>query len=592
MRVEATRTLRDYQREGNEAIRAEHAAGRRRTAAVYATGLGKTDMIAELAWGEVDAGGRVLALCHRYELLDQITARLRVYRSDYGIGRIGKGRKVFGMPVDVGMTGTLSSSRGSVLGRLPDYSMVIYDECHHAAAKGNVRVLDKLGCMAGGSTKLAGFTATMYRAERRGWGTADVFDSIAIERGIHWGIEHGHLIRPYGVAIKADHLRLDKVKSNSTGDDYADGALGEMVLLDVEQVVEAVIRREKDDPRQTAMFWPTVQAAQVYADAFTAAGYPTRLVTGATPIGDGPDDRGSAERGTGIYGALATGKIWATSGVMVQTEGWDCPPVSRIVMGRPTKLPGLYQQIAGRMLRPLDPALYPGFPPKTDAEMVDIVGMVRGQTLATLTDLVHGVAYDASVIEDAPCERCGGFTKAALGRGADGVLCLCDAGKAPEKRGRAIKGPAEFEFVDLLGSEWLWLQTPENEIPVLAVGVRFAAIRENDDGSFRAAHLALRGPRSRDWIRRDATLLVERATLEQARMACEQWAASYERQSAGASWQPEYGRSASSWRKRGGPASAGQIDQAARVGVDVRGMNKRDASDAITLGQVAARGFR
>jgi superfamily II DNA or RNA helicase len=37
---------------------------------------------------------------------------------------------------------------------------------------------------------------------------------------------------------------------------------------------------------------------------------------------------------------------------MVLTEGWDQPDVSCIVLARPTKHPGLYRQMVGRVLRP------------------------------------------------------------------------------------------------------------------------------------------------------------------------------------------------------------------------------------------------
>ena len=53
---------------------------------------------------------------------------------------------------------------------------------------------------------------------------------------------------------------------------------------------------------------------------------------------------------------------------MVLTEGWDAPAVSCIVLARPTKSPGLFRQMVGRVLRP-----YPG---KDHALVLDHAGAV------------------------------------------------------------------------------------------------------------------------------------------------------------------------------------------------------------------------
>ena len=53
---------------------------------------------------------------------------------------------------------------------------------------------------------------------------------------------------------------------------------------------------------------------------------------------------------------------------MVLTEGFDEPSASCLVLARPTKLPTMYRQMVGRVLRP-----YPG---KTDARILDHSGAV------------------------------------------------------------------------------------------------------------------------------------------------------------------------------------------------------------------------
>ena len=60
---------------------------------------------------------------------------------------------------------------------------MIYDECHHAAADDNKRVLRELGCFdSDWSGTLLGFTTTTTRGD--GIGLGEVFEIIVYERNI------------------------------------------------------------------------------------------------------------------------------------------------------------------------------------------------------------------------------------------------------------------------------------------------------------------------------------------------------------------------------------------------------------------------
>jgi DNA repair protein RadD len=69
-----------------------------------------------------------------------------------------------------------------------------------------------------------------------------------------------------------------------------------------------------------------------------------------------------------ILAALASGEIKVVANCMVLTEGWDCPPVSCVILARPTRQLGLYRQMAGRGLRPHEG--------KTDCVFLDHAGAV------------------------------------------------------------------------------------------------------------------------------------------------------------------------------------------------------------------------
>lgn len=89
--------------------------------------------------------------------------------------------------------------------------------------------------------------------------------------------------------------------------------------------------------------------------------------------------------------------------VMVTTEAWDCPPVSCVLIARPTKLPGLYAQMVGRGLR-----LSEG---KTDCLVLDAVGVSRQQKLVTLVDMMPSAVYDSSELSTARRRTAGDSSK-------------------------------------------------------------------------------------------------------------------------------------------------------------------------------------
>src|SRR5690606_5774252 len=74
-----------------------------------------------------------------------------------------------------------------------DFGLVVYDECHHAAAEDNLRVLRQLGAFdADWSGTLLGFTATTERGDGRGLDA--VFETIVYARTLPELIDAGHLV--------------------------------------------------------------------------------------------------------------------------------------------------------------------------------------------------------------------------------------------------------------------------------------------------------------------------------------------------------------------------------------------------------------
>lgn len=532
-----TRTLRKYQIEAVEAVRAQWTAGKNRTAIILPTGVGKTDCIAKIATDAAGAGRRVLAIAHRSELLDQITERCLMHRADIPVGRVQASRNQARRPITVAMAPTLASEKRRARLLRPD--LVIVDEAHHAASPSQMAILQWAGSF--NQTPTMGVTATMARGDKRGLG--DVWSSIAYEKSIKWAIDEGWLVAPKGRAVVVDHMDLEHAKIRKG--DYVDSELGELVSQDTDQIVKAWQAHASD--RITVAFTPNVQSALDLRDEFNDAGVTAEVVLGSTPH---PERKA-------IYARLAAGEIRVMVNVMVASEGWDCPPASCILVARPTRSAALYQQMVGRVLRP--------FPGKDSALVLDVVGVSRIQKLATLCDLHESAEYDTSELDDLPCDEC--------------MSAPCECQSEPTERDpdggrRRLIGPAQFEQVDLFATSKLnWLFT-HGGIRFLPVGDRMALLWP--DGELHiAGHRTTRGYDNGIYVGPDGHWDPEGPLpLHEARQRAEEWALAVD---------PSISSKTSSWR-RGGPASDKQVAMALRCGVEnPETMNKARLSDEISI---------
>jgi superfamily II DNA or RNA helicase len=601
------RQLRPYQHEACGALAEDWSTGVTRPAILLPTGCGKTDVIAAWATDEVARGGRVLVLAHRSELLDQITDRVAQHDARYRVGRVQAARDEIHYPVTVAMVQTLAARRRKIdgagrkvpgpyarLARLPRYTLVIVDECHHAAAPGYLAVLAGLGCFGDAAmrntegcerkaelpepVRAFGVTATLVRGDDAALG--DVWQSVAFARDIAWAVRMGFLVRPRGRVVVAQSVKLDKAKVRRG--DYTDGELGKMITEGAAQIVADWLEHGRHDDgsrRSTAAFCPDLESAHALAAEFAARGIPVGLVTGATK---------THERRK-MYRDLAGGRILVLVSIMVLTEGWDCPRVSCILQCRPTKLPGLYTQIVGRGLRPWDvdeavrtghaPA---GTAPKTDCLILDVVGASRGQKLTTLVDLHESAEYDTSELDEAlRCDVCG---REHPGEGCplddlEGLDVLPPADEdvpgehVPQMR---PDGAQDYDELELLAdeSDWTWLRTAAGR-PFLPVGDRFVFLWEAPG---RHPDRWSVGTISSPWAKRSdgAGWLGHGLVLSAGRELAERWA-----------WyEPEANLAQRSARWRKGRATEAQLRQLHRAGVvqpGERQMSKAEVSDLISV---------
>ncbi|MFD9405293.1 DEAD/DEAH box helicase, partial [Streptomyces sp. NPDC060011] len=361
--VPQTFTPRPYQVDAIEALRKGWAAGTNRLAVVLPTGAGKTVVFSHLAHQMLDTlnGGRVLVIAHREELIEQAAAKLLAVDPMLRVG-IVKAQRDDHADADVIVASVQTLAVAKRREAIRDIGLVIVDECHHAAARTYMEVLEHFGAWRG--VPVAGFTATMTRTDG---GLAEVWEDVVFRLDILDMIGDGYLCDVRGKRITVDSLDLDKVRTR--GGDLVDGQLGK--ALEDSGALDAIAKAYVDHAgdRPGVVFTPTVATAQAAAAALEAAGITAAPVWG----GMSRDDR----RAT--LARYSAGDVQVLTNCMVLTEGFDAPHTSCAVIARPTKSPGLYVQMAGRALRPA--------PGKRDALLLDVMGASTRHKLASMVDL-------------------------------------------------------------------------------------------------------------------------------------------------------------------------------------------------------------
>lgn len=355
--------LRAYQREAIDAVIAARRAGTRRMVVCLPTGAGKTVIFSHLARL---ATRQVLVLAHREELLAQAVDKLS--RAMEGTRVVGLERGTSRAPTDakvlVASIRSLHPDRiGGVLGGR-DLGLIIYDECHHAPADANLRVLRTIGAFEPDwPGTLLGFTATTARGD--GKGLDSVFERIVYSRTLPDLIDEGFLVplKGFRIATAADLTRL-----SSGGADFVESELAEAVDIEERNALVARSIQELARDRRTIAFCVTVNHARNLSRALNHVGVPAGIVHG---------EMAAADRARALAD-FRSGRIHVLANVAVLTEGFDDPGVSCIAMARPTRSEGLYAQCVGRGTRLADG--------KRDCLILDFVD-VSELSLCTLPSL-------------------------------------------------------------------------------------------------------------------------------------------------------------------------------------------------------------
>lgn len=386
-------TPRWYQQEASEAVDAA-LEKHRATCLLMATGLGKAVIIGMKVGQWVRAGGRVLVLAHRDELVRQLKAEVeRVSGYEAYIEQADIKAPFYARVVVASIQTLARKSRLHRFGK-DAFTHVIPDELHHYVSPTYRRPLDYFE-----EAKIFGVTATPDRLDKKALGR--IIDDVAYTMDIEDGIEHGYLVPVDGKLVEVDEIHLEDVKI--VAGDLEQQKLDAIMLQAVEGVVKKTL--ELEPHRQGIGFFPGVASAQAACDRMNA------LKPGSACMihgGTDPQERQDSVRKfkAHIYQYLFN--------CQVATEGFDAPCCNLVIQARPTKSRSLVTQMVGRGTRPLTGVIDP-FPGRDQAAerraaiaasdkpglmVLDFVGNSTRHSisLASVEDLLGG-KYDDDEIE-------------------------------------------------------------------------------------------------------------------------------------------------------------------------------------------------
>jgi superfamily II DNA or RNA helicase len=274
---------------------------------------------------------------------------------------------------------------------------VVVDEAHHVPAKTYRRILREYP-----DAIIIGLTATPCRGDGRGLGSD--FDRLIETPQVSELIRLGFLVPTRVFAPHVPNLEGVRVERG----DYVEAQLAQR--MDRQELTGDVVSHwdRLSEHRRTVVFATGVAHAKHLQEEFCRAGFRAEHINGSTPH----DERGE------ILAKLATGSIEIVTNCGVLTEGWDCPPVSCLVLARPTKSMALFRQMVGRVLRP-----YPG---KTNAIILDHAGCTL--TFGCIEEPISWTLH--------PDRRAENPIQVARGLGHAPQLAVCPECKAVRRQGQ------------------------------------------------------------------------------------------------------------------------------------------------------------
>lgn len=510
---------RPYQSDAVSTVDATHVR-RRACIVVLPTGAGKT-VVAALHILAVLArvpDATFLFLQHTEELIEQ---NMRTVAAITGLActvvkgfeEDWTGRVVF--------ASVPTLARKDRLKRIPSFTNMIVDECHHGAADGWTRVLDK-AVSKNAKLRTLGLSATPERGD--GKPLPKALGEIVFKVFIQDLIELGHLVPPraYSVQLGDAAERIGRLSKASTGE----GDQSKVAeILDTPAYNKAVVDQwqARAAGRQTIAFCSTIEHARHVAEAFREAGVRAAAI-----------DYSDKEERRRVVAQFKAGEIDVLTNCLLLTEGFDHQPTGCVIVLRAMIHASTFMQAIGRMLRPVDAERFPGII-KHDAVCLDFAGAAErhreldekttlNPNLVRIDDLEDRHAHAAPIpANDVDAEE--------EDDSLIPVLHEIDLARSQfrwtdlhgDGRTLLVSGMAGYATVFRAGDEWMGIgQEKDGPIHVLHYGARAHAFAAASDWIRTVENTDMIG-RNRRWLDNlptpKQTAALKRARMDPVRLA-------------------------------------------------------------------------
>ena len=356
-------TLRHYQEDCIQKIKDSYAKGKRNLLVSLPTGSGKTVIFGSLI---NRFGVKTLVLTHTEELLFQTARKMKLFNKDKKIGLLYAKDKDYDSDILVATVQSASTNKSLEILSTKGFKLIVADECHHSAADTWRKVLNRIN-----PDLLVGFTATAFRSDKKG--LAEIYDEITFEKSIVSMINSQFLCPIISKQIRSDldftDIENEANKHKHILDDFPEDKLDQK--MNCPELIENIIDKftEEASDRKTIAFCTSVNHAQNLASAFIDKGFKAQFIYGGM----------KTEERQRILSDFKDDKIQVLTNCQILTEGFDEPSVNSIIIAKPTKSAGAFQQMIGRGLR-----LYPN---KTDCLVMDFTDINR--TVQSVSKLLH-----------------------------------------------------------------------------------------------------------------------------------------------------------------------------------------------------------
>ena len=317
--------LYPFQEEVIDQVRQEFQRGNKRVLIQSPTGSGKTALTTDMLGKSSARGISSVFIVHRRELVKQSLSAFK--KNEVNAGVISAG---FTERPDRNVQIASIQTYIRRYTRLKKPSLLVWDECHHLAAKNWTKLFEEYP-----DAYHVGLTATPIRLDGRG--LDKYFDVMVQGPSVPWLIENKYLsayrlFAPTSISMDGVGTRMgDFIRSQVVS------------LVDKPTIIgNAISHYQRLCPgSRNVVFCASVEHSEHTAMQFRAAGISAEHVDGKTdPL-----------KRDGAIKRFESGDTKVLCNVDLFGEGFDVPAIEAVTMLRPTQSLALYLQQVGRGLR-------------------------------------------------------------------------------------------------------------------------------------------------------------------------------------------------------------------------------------------------